>query len=153
MSEVLEFDLFRQSVMTQVLLAQSTLGLPIYTKAVSGDQPVDGVWAEFSLMTGKTGRAELGGGKRGLQRTTGVIQFTLLCPEQSGDGELWRQANRLKRRFDELSVQVPPTSYFTTEVFNIQPLGGRAVRKGFTCLIVDGPIDFWSRNADAPLTS
>ena len=153
MSETLEFDLFRQNVMLRVKSAQDMLGLPIMLPSSPGNQPSTGVWAEFSLLLGKTGRAELGGGKRGLQRTTGVMQFTMLTPEQQGDGDLWRMANRVKRMFDEITVQCGAGGYFTTDTFNIQPLGGAAVRKGFLCLIVDGGVDFWSRNADADLNS
>lgn len=149
-----EFDALRQDLVTQVLSCCNNLGLTVKLPNAPFTQPKnDAVWAEYSLMIGKTKRAELGSGERGLERTVAVFQIDLYVAENTGDGPITLAANAVKRFFNEQTFRLGAVGYYRFDVVSVKNLDGNMTKRGFYRLCCDAGVDFWHRNPDAPLTS
>lgn len=155
MTQTLEFDLFRQSMVTQVLNCCNQIGITVKLPNTRFHQPEDGsVWAEFNLMIGKSIRAELGSGERGLEKTACVFQLDLYVQENTGDGPITQVANQVKRFFNEKTFDVGNNAgYYRFDVVGVQDRGGNTAKRGFYGKCADAVVIFWHRNADAPLSA
>lgn len=153
-TETLEFDVLRQRLIAKVKQVSLATGVPIMLPNSPFNQPTDGsVFAEFNLMTGGTKRMELGSGMRALECTVAVLQIDFYVQENTGDGAITRAANQWKRAFNEITLDCGAVGYMITEAMGVRAMTGNNTKKGFYRVMMDGPLDFYHRNPDAPITS
>ncbi|UTC29877.1 hypothetical protein BAJUN_02710 [Bajunvirus bajun] len=143
-----EHDMLRQVLEQQALALVGPLNMKLVLDNDDFVQPKDGkVWSEFWFETGKT-TATTGGGAKGWERTSGVLQFTLKCPENTGNGPLLKVAAAIKRAFNRKQWNVPPEGYVSLDPVSVQahgkPMGG------LYHVIVDATFWFHHRDTAAP---
>lgn len=148
-TEVLEFEELRKAVATQAKAAQLSVGVPFKFPNAPWKQPATGVWVEYALITGKTKVLEPGGiGGKQLELTACVLQFDCYCPENVGDGDITRAADRIKRLFDVKQTIVPQVGNYRTDAFTVENKNALAPR-GFYRLCAWGNLFYYHRNPNA----
>uniref|UniRef100_A0AB74UM96 Uncharacterized protein n=1 Tax=Caulobacter phage BL57 TaxID=3348355 RepID=A0AB74UM96_9VIRU len=94
---MLEHDMLRQVLEQQAVAAAPTIGLKLSFDNSEFVQPTDGThFAEFWVQTGNTLPAEITG-PRGFEKTSGLIQFTLMAPRKRAMGRSSRRPGRSRR--------------------------------------------------------
>lgn len=144
---MLEHDMLRQVLEQQALSLAGPLNLKLVMDNSPFKAPKDGsIWSEFWFETGKT-FATPGGGPRGWEKTSGVLQFTLKAPENDGNGAILKVAGRIKAAINRKQWAVPPEGYVSLDPVSVQA-HGKPIDGNFV-VIVDATFWFWHRNQDA----
>lgn len=143
---MIEHDMLRQVLEQQAIAAAapSAANLTLCFDNSEFVQPQDGSqWSEFWISTGATMPAEITG-PRGLEKTSGLLQFTLKAPEAQGNGAIIKAAGILKRAFNRKQFVVPPDGYVTLDPFSIETHG--KPMNGFFNVV--GWSTFWFHHRD-----
>lgn len=100
-------------------------------------QPKNKIWAAFHIIAGMTIPAELGDRDTALNKATGVAQFEVYVPEDTGDGAATRAAGFFRKRIQRKTGLMPP-SVGQVDFYgaNVRPHPG-AGEKGFYCVLCE----------------
>lgn len=142
-----EFDDLRAVLTQKAANVASAIGVEIQMPNAPFTEPTGEVWLNFWYKLGKTDQAELGG-PAALEVTVGLMQFDVLYPEETGDGEAMRIASQVRRSINRKQWLVGSHSYVTLDAADLVT-DLPSSKAGWARMCVDATFLFHHRNPDA----
>lgn len=138
MSETTDpFDLLRVVLETQAVAAAASAGITdLKLPNQPFVQPLAKPWAAFHIMAGSAIPAELGNRNTAMNKATGVVQFEVYVPENTGDGPATRAAGAFRKRINRGSINVPGAGSVSFYVSNVIPHPG-GPKNGWYCVLAE----------------
>jgi hypothetical protein len=143
-------DQLRRILEGKAIAAANAAGLAGKLKLPNNDftPPKAEPWSNFWFKTGGSKQMELGGAQA-FERTVGLIQFDVVVPEKSGDGEIARIADMLRSRFNRKQWLVPPYGVVKMDVASVKTPFGTEAQGGWYRYCVDATFNYDYRDPDA----
>lgn len=148
MSDSLPFDELRKILERQAQTSANAadVGDRLNIEGYPFIQPVDKLWVHFTYSLGQAFAAEAGQAvkDRRLHRSVGLIEITLLYPENSGNGEAVRVADRLRKQWTLQKKTVADVGHYTIGAMGQQPIP--LAPKGWKRILCSATLDFFYRD-------
>lgn len=143
-------DQLRRILVAKAIAAANAAGLEGKLKTPNNDftPPKADAWANFWFKTGGSKQMELGG-PMAFERTVGLVQFDVLVPEKSGDGQIARISDMLRARFNRKQWLIPPDGVVKMDVASVKTPFGTDAKDGWYRYCVDATFNYDYRDPNA----
>lgn len=152
MSDTNPFDELRKVLEARAIATANEVGIGEVTE-IDGyagfDPPKDALWAHFNYKMGETYASAMGQGDVGdeerpkFQRTVGIVEWTILYPENSPKGEPTRIADAIRRKWALKQWTVADVGHVRTGAAGQKPIP--LAPRGWKRVLVETIIDFHFR--------
>lgn len=141
------FDLLRQTLEAQAVAAAAAAGITdLKLPNQPFNQPQNKMWAAFHIVAGSAIPAELGNRDTAMNKATGIVQFEVYVPENSGDGPATRAAGVFRKRINRKSLNVPGAGSLSFYASNVLPHPG-GPKNGWYCVLAEATYIFHYRES------
>jgi hypothetical protein len=145
------FDLLRETLEAQAVAACADAGianlkLPNFPFQQPKSDPQGPLWAAFHIIAGGSIPAELGDRETAMNKATGIVQFEVYAPEDSGDGPATRAAGAFRKRINRKGLSVPGAGSVTFYASSVRPHPGGA-KNGWFCVLAEATYIFHYRES------
>lgn len=142
------YDRLRAVLEDKAVNAGIAAGIKIRLPNESANQPTGETYGEFwHKFTPAPPRPSLGGGRKHFKCRSGMFQFTLYCPEKTGNGPITRAGDIIEKFFSAQQYKVAPDGYVTLDDIAVDPIPKPV--NGQYSVLVWTTFDFHYRDPDA----